>query len=135
MAPRAAGGSRLGLKREHGAYRFFRSRGTARGSQRQAACVRCLCRRAAAASSGRAQAAAAALAPLAVAPFWQLAAAPGSGMQRGGCSALMIHVISKGRALPLAWRVRQCHIGHFPQALHIELVALISDGVYVVVGW
>ncbi len=30
IAPRAAGGSRLGLKREHGAYRCFRSRSTAR---------------------------------------------------------------------------------------------------------
>jgi hypothetical protein len=29
----------------------------------------------------------------------------GSGVGRG-CTALMIHVIYKGRALPLAWRVR-----------------------------
>ena len=34
-----------------------------------------------------------------------------------GCAALMIHVIYKGRALPLAWRVRQGPKGHFPEAL------------------
>jgi len=42
-----------------------------------------------------------------------------------GCAALMIHVISKGRALPLAWRVRQGPKGHFPEELHIALVALM----------
>ncbi len=42
-----------------------------------------------------------------------------------GCVALMIHVLYKGRALPLAWRVRQGPKGHFPEALHIALVALI----------
>ena len=35
----------------------------------------------------------------------------GSGVGRG-CTALMIHVV-KGRALPLAWRVRQAPKGHF----------------------
>jgi len=49
----------------------------------------------------------------------------GSGVGRG-CSALMIHVIYKGRALPLAWVVRQCPKGHAPEALHIELVELVS---------
>src|SRR5687768_1088238 len=49
----------------------------------------------------------------------------GSGVGRG-CSALMIHVIYKGRALPLAWVVRQCPKGHCPEALHIELVELVS---------
>src|SRR3989441_5348594 len=43
-----------------------------------------------------------------------------------GCAALMLHVIYKGRALPLAWRVRQGPKGHFPEALHIALVELIS---------
>src|SRR5437868_2889018 len=43
-----------------------------------------------------------------------------------GCTALMIHVISKGRALPLAWRVRQGPNGHCPEALHIAVVELIS---------
>ena len=42
-----------------------------------------------------------------------------------GCTALMIHVISKGRALPLAWRVRQGPKGHGPEALHIAMVALL----------
>ena len=49
----------------------------------------------------------------------------GSGVGRGG-TALMIHVIYKGRALPLAWRVRQAPKGHFPEELHIALVELIS---------
>ncbi len=42
-----------------------------------------------------------------------------------GCTALMIHVIYKGRALPLAWRVRQGPKGHFPETLHIALVELM----------
>jgi Transposase DDE domain len=42
-----------------------------------------------------------------------------------GCVALMIHVIYKGRALPLAWRVRRGPKGHFPEDLHIALVALM----------
>ena len=42
----------------------------------------------------------------------------GSGVGRG-CTALMIHVVYKGRALPLAWRVRQAPKGHFPEELHI----------------
>src|SRR5262249_13078569 len=49
----------------------------------------------------------------------------GSGVGRG-CTALMIHVVYKGRALPLAWRVRQAPQGHFPEELHIALVELIS---------
>ena len=44
-----------------------------------------------------------------------------------GCNALMLHVIDKGRALPLAWRVRQGPKGHFPEDLHIALVELISE--------
>ena len=50
----------------------------------------------------------------------------GSGVGRG-CGALMIHVIYKGRALPLAWVVRQCPKGHAPEALHIELVELVRE--------
>ena len=38
----------------------------------------------------------------------------GSAVGRG-CTALMMHVIDKGRALPLAWRVRQGPKGHFPR--------------------
>src|SRR5687767_12735777 len=48
----------------------------------------------------------------------------GSGVGRGG-GALMLHVISTGRALPLVWRVRQCPTGHFPEDLHIALVELV----------
>ncbi|HEY5870977.1 MAG TPA: IS4 family transposase [Candidatus Tectomicrobia bacterium] len=44
-----------------------------------------------------------------------------------GCMALMLHVVYKGRALPLAWRVRQSPKGHCPEALHIEVVELISQ--------
>ena len=44
-----------------------------------------------------------------------------------GCNALMIHVVYQGRALPLAWRVRQGPKGHFPEDLHIALVELVSE--------
>src|SRR5215468_10212398 len=44
-----------------------------------------------------------------------------------GCNALMMHVVYKGRALPLAWRVRQGPKGHFPEDLHIALVELVSE--------
>jgi DDE family transposase len=50
----------------------------------------------------------------------------GSGVGRG-CCALMMHVISQGRALPLAWRVRQCPKGHFPEDLHIAVVELVRE--------
>jgi DDE family transposase len=49
----------------------------------------------------------------------------GSSVGRG-CTALMLHVVYKGRALPLAWRVRHAPKGHFPEELHIALVKLIS---------
>jgi Transposase DDE domain len=44
-----------------------------------------------------------------------------------GCCALMISVIYKGRALPLAWRVRQVPKGHFPEDFHINLVELVMS--------
>jgi hypothetical protein len=54
-----------------------------------------------------------------------------------GCVALMIHVVYKGRALPLAWLVRRGKKGHFPEDLHIALVEqvqeLIAPGAPVVV--
>src|SRR6267378_4321095 len=50
----------------------------------------------------------------------------GSGVGRG-CTALMIHVVYKGRALPLAWRVRQAPKGHFPEDLHIAMVELMRE--------
>jgi Transposase DDE domain len=50
----------------------------------------------------------------------------GSSVGRG-CTALMLHAVYKGRALPLAWRVRQGPKGHFPEDLHIAVVELISE--------
>ncbi len=47
----------------------------------------------------------------------------GRGVGRG-CPALMRPVVSKGRALPLAWRVRQAPQGHVPAELPIAMVAL-----------
>jgi len=44
-----------------------------------------------------------------------------------GCLALMIHVVYKGRALPLAWRVRKSPKGHCPETLHIAVVELLSQ--------
>src|SRR5216684_2792531 len=49
-----------------------------------------------------------------------------SGIVGSGCVALMLHVVYKGRALPLTWRVRQGPKGHFPEDLHIALVELVS---------
>jgi hypothetical protein len=43
-----------------------------------------------------------------------------------GCVALMLHAIYKGRALPLAWRVRQGPKGPFPEELHIAMIELMS---------
>ena len=43
-----------------------------------------------------------------------------------GCLALMLHVVYKGRALPLAWRVRHSPKGHCPEDLHIAVVELMS---------
>jgi hypothetical protein len=39
----------------------------------------------------------------------------------------MISVVYKGRALPLAWRVRQVPKGHFPEDFHINLVELVMS--------
>ena len=54
-----------------------------------------------------------------------------------GCVALMMHVVYKGRALPLAWQVRKGKKGHFPEDWHIALVKevhnLIPRGASVVV--
>jgi hypothetical protein len=46
-----------------------------------------------------------------------------------GCLARRIHVVSKGRALPLAWRGRQSPKGPGPEALHIAVVALRREGI------
>ena len=50
----------------------------------------------------------------------------GSVVGRGGV-ALMIHVVYKGRALPLAWVVRRGKKGHFPEALHIALMEQVQE--------
>ena len=52
----------------------------------------------------------------------------GSSVGRG-CTALMIHVVYKGRALPLAWRVRHAPKGHFPEELHIAVVELLREAI------
>src|SRR3989442_5032267 len=52
----------------------------------------------------------------------------GSGVGRG-CTALMIHVVYKGRALPLAWRVRPNPQGPISAELHIAHGALMRPGV------
>jgi Transposase DDE domain len=44
-----------------------------------------------------------------------------------GCIALMIHVVYKGRALPLCWLVRHGKQGHFPEDLHIALVEQVQE--------
>ena len=59
------------------------------------------------------------LAQLAVQPL--VLVIDGSVVGRG-CVALMMHVVYKGRTLPLAWQVRQGKKGHFPEDLHIALV-------------
>jgi hypothetical protein len=38
------------------------------------------------------------------------------------CLALRLHVVYKGRALPLAWRVRHSPTGHCPEARPIAVV-------------
>lgn len=45
---------------------------------------------------------------------------------RGGV-ALMIHRVYKGRALPLAWPVRQGAKGHLPEDLHSALVEQVQQ--------
>jgi hypothetical protein len=50
----------------------------------------------------------------------------GSVVGRGGV-ALMMHVVSKGRALPLAWLVRQGKKGHFPADWHIAVVEQVQE--------
>ena len=44
-----------------------------------------------------------------------------------GCVALMMHVVYKGRALPLVWQVRKGKKGHFPEDMHIALVEQLYD--------
>lgn len=48
----------------------------------------------------------------------------GSPVGRGG-GAFMVSVIYPGRALPLAWLVREGKKGHCPEQMHIELIAQV----------
>ena len=43
------------------------------------------------------------------------------------CVALMMHVVYKGRALPLIWQVRRGKKGHFPEDMHVALVEQLYD--------
>lgn len=56
-----------------------------------------------------------------------------------GCICLMVTLIYKKRAIPLAWQVVQGEKGHFPATLHIELLEQVktllpADASVVVVG-
>ncbi len=42
------------------------------------------------------------------------------------CLALVVSLVYKGRALPLAWTVVKGSKGHFPESAHIELLAQIK---------
>ncbi len=44
-----------------------------------------------------------------------------------GCVALMVHVVYKGRALPIAWLVREGNKGHFSEDLHIAVVEQVQE--------
>jgi DDE family transposase len=44
-----------------------------------------------------------------------------------GCVALMLHVVYKGRALPIAWLVRQGKKGHFSEDVHLALLAQVKQ--------
>ena len=44
-----------------------------------------------------------------------------------GCMALMLHVVYKGRALPLAWRVRQGPKGWLTDKTHLRRIKKLKD--------
>ena len=50
----------------------------------------------------------------------------GSAVGRG-CVSLMVSVVYKGRALPLLWLIREGKKGHFPEAMHIELIQAVRE--------
>jgi hypothetical protein len=47
----------------------------------------------------------------------------------GGCVTLMLSVVYRGRALPVAWLVVKGAKGHFPQTSHCALLAQIQPHV------
>lgn len=55
-----------------------------------------------------------------------LLAIDGSEVGRG-CMALMVSVIYKKRALPIAWIVVKGSKGHFPEKTHVQLVESVSQ--------
>jgi len=44
----------------------------------------------------------------------------------GDCVTLMLSVIWRGYAIPLAWLVKKGEKGHFPEELHLDLVACVE---------
>ena len=64
------------------------------------------------------------LASLAYGPL--VLAMDGSGVGRG-CVTLMVSVIYKKRALPLAWIVVRGKKGHFPEESHVELLRQVHE--------
>lgn len=55
-----------------------------------------------------------------------LLAIDGSGVGNE-CSALMISVIWRGRAIPVGWVVRQAPKGHFPEQMHVDLINQVAQ--------
>lgn len=49
----------------------------------------------------------------------------GSSTARG-CVTLMVSVVYQKRSLPLLWVTRKGKKGHFPEALHIELITAVK---------
>jgi len=49
----------------------------------------------------------------------------GSSTARG-CETLMVSVVYQKRSLPLLWVTRKGNKGHFPEALHIELITAVK---------
>jgi hypothetical protein len=50
----------------------------------------------------------------------------GSAVGRG-CVTLMMSVVYRGRALPVAWLVVKGKKGHFPETSHVELVNRVRE--------
>jgi len=43
-----------------------------------------------------------------------------------GCITLMVSMVYQGRALPLLWVTRKGKKGHFPEAMHVELIRAVK---------
>jgi hypothetical protein len=44
-----------------------------------------------------------------------------------GCTALMLSVVWKSRAIPVCWVVRRGSRGHFPEEMHLDLLRMASE--------